>query len=833
MRLVLVFTMARRHYACIPRNYSIALSFGWDPEEFDGEVTIDVDISKPVSSVRLDADMISVKSAAFLAGGKMVEAKYSTGNGYLKIAFGKRVSGNCKICIAYRGKVRNDMNGLFKQRYTDNGSGSYILATQLESVFARSVFPCFDDPALKATFELSVIAPRGMHVVSNMPEKLRKPYRGYTLTKFKRTPKMSTYLLFVAVGNFGRRTYRYGKTKVGILARKEKVHLINNSIGMAARVLDFFSRYLGIKYPLPKIDFIAIPGFNAAMENWGAIASGERDILYDKKYASIYQLQNISDTIAHELAHQWFGNLVTTSSWGDLWLNESFADLMSHKALDNIFPEWNIRTEYAIDLFNAGAFSDSVKNTHPISSPDSSLKPEDMFDAISYNKGYLVLRMVEHYIGSEKFLAGIRSYLRKNAYSNATPDDLISSIQAECSSNSETVGNIMHSWLSEQGIPLVKARMANGRLRLSKLRFLIDGTKSSGNWVIPVGYLDSNGVEGYAILQNSASIKVSGSWTLLNHMHSGFYRVAYDAEQLKLLGMEIQRGGLEALDAFGIENDLYALTRAGHYKIRDYLDFVGRYCDDPDPYTARDIMVNFLDIVSLCGTRLPKKLERRILLHAKASLEVQRKRPNSVPGIMLLSSTLELLGSIGDRESVGWAKRMVRIALRGNWIKPDIRATAYFVAARSGNMGFENAKKLYESAKSAAERAEIVYAMGLLGGIDLSRALDYLAAKGFFYEEQLALKAAFSSSSTSREGLIWLEANWSRLKKKFAADSSSLQFIIGYIKCISSEEDLALFRKFFKKKVNDSASDRYAIENVDSLSIANIKFVNRIAAEFR
>ena len=825
-----------KHPNCSPENYALRFRFEWDPEEFEGKSTITLNIERPVSSLDLDAEMMDIKSVTALCYGKKLTPSYSLGKGILHINLGSKVSGRCKLEIRYVGRIREDMNGLFKQRYIEGNLGSYMLATQLESVFARSVFPCFDEPGMKATFDVTIVAPKSMKAVSNMPAKSARIERSMKITRFARTPKMSTYLLFIGVGNFGYRRFMAGEVPIGIFARKEKAYMISNSTRIAAKVLDFFSGYLGTRYALPKLDFIAVPGFNAAMENWGAIASGERDILYDQRYASIYQMQNISDTIAHEIAHQWFGNLVTTGSWEDLWLNESFADLMSHKALDSLLPKWNIRTQYAIELFNGGVAADSLKNTHPISASGTKLRPEDMFDAISYNKGYLVLRMLEDYIGSDRFLAGIRRYLKENAYGTASPDKLIGCLeQAADSKKSAGIREVALSWLKTPGMPIIESRLRGKTIHMYKSRFYASGTEPSarGGWIVPVSYFDSEGIEGHALIKGShAEIKTEGRWVILNHLHSGFYRVKYDKRQLETIGAEISKRGIEALDAFGVENDLYAIARSGLYGFGEYVRFVMRYCKDTDPYTAKDIMVNFNDIVSVCGNRIPEKLGQIISAYAKKSLAEQRGNAamaKSTPGVMLMSATLELLGNLGYKEVISWSSRMIGIALSGGRIEPDIRASAYFVASRSGKLNFRDAVKLYKTAKSAAERVEIVYAMGLIKDkLWLSSALDYLSSEGSFYDEQLALKAAFSSFETTGFALEWLSKNWDRISKKFAQDSSAMQTIISYVRYIASEKDLSSFRAFFAGKAKSNASSRYAISNAEFLGRANISFVKRI-----
>ena len=830
--------MAGRRYAGVPLSYRLEFSLGWDPDDFSGRARITIDVDKPSGIIEFDADMIEVRSISASCNGRKMRV---SGFSYpkrdrLAVKLSGKARGRCEFDISYTGKVRNDMNGLFKQRYVEGNMGSYIIATQLESVFARSVFPCFDDPLLKATFDVSITAPKSMTALSNMPSKKSRILGDMKRTDFQRSPRMSAYLLFIGLGNFGSKASVSEGTEVRGFARREKAYMIGNTIKVAADILHFFNGYLKIPYPLPKVDFIAVPGFNAAMENWGAIVSGERDMLYDEKKASVFQFQNISDTLAHELAHQWFGNLVTTSSWGDLWLNESFADLMSHKALDSLFPEWNIRTQYAIELFNGGANADSLKNTHPISAGKTGLKPEDMFDMVSYNKGYLVLRMIEHYMGGDAFLRGLRSYLRRNAYGNATPNDLITALSAEVGKSGQELRAVAKSWLTAEGMPLITSRLSDGVVHLSKSRFAISGKKSTTDqeWIVPVSYIDSEGIDGIHLLRKKADFRISGRWAIFNHMHSGFYRVKYDSAQLENIGMEISRGGLEVLDAFGVENDFYALAKAGYANIGDYVEFVQKYCMGADPYTAKDIAVNFMDMRAVAGEALPKQIGYAAARFASGAIAAQRSKPSSTPGKMLTSSALELLGSLGDREALEWASRMARLALSGKGITPDLRATAYSIAARNGILKFEDMKKLYDGADTAAERAEVVYAMGLIGDrTELHRALDHLAKRGLFYDEQLAAKAAFSSVRSTRAALEWLIANWGRLSEKFAVDSAALQFIIGYMKCISSKSDLDRFVSFFGEKAKENESNRFAIENVIDLSLSNIRFLSRMQDSFR
>ncbi|MEK6866160.1 MAG: M1 family metallopeptidase, partial [Thermoproteota archaeon] len=331
----------------------------------------------------------------------------------------------------------------------------YLATSQFEAADARRAFPCWDEPKAKATFDISIIAENKFTAISNMPVTSKKRMKNKTLYKFAKTPIMSTYLIYLGVGEFEYLTSKIGKIQVRVITTKGNKSKGKYSLELGKKLLSSYEKYFGIKYPLPKLDLIAIPDFaSGAMENWGAITFRETILLYDPKTSSTRTKQYIAEVISHEIAHQWFGNLVTMKWWNDLWLNESFATFMATKFVDKFYPEWDLWNQFVEDAMNTAMGLDSLKNTHPIDvKVNSTSEIREIFDAISYDKGGCVLRMLEHYVGESNFQKGLKQYLADFKYKNAEGQDLWDAIGKI---SKMPVRAMVLTWLKQPGFPVVE-----------------------------------------------------------------------------------------------------------------------------------------------------------------------------------------------------------------------------------------------------------------------------------------------------------------------------------------------------------------------------------------
>jgi aminopeptidase N len=438
--------------------------------------------------------------------------------------------GKYTITLEFEGIITRQMDGIYPCYFKHDGIDKKLIATQFESHHAREVFPCVDEPEAKATFELTLDAPEGETVLSNTPVVKQDNKDGITTTTFQRTPHMSTYLLAFIYGDLG---YLEAKTKDHVLVRTyatpDNVEHTKFALDVAVKCLEFFNDYFGIDYPLPKCDLIALPDFaSGAMENWGCITFREHAMLVDPANTSLSSKQYVAMVVAHELAHQWFGNLVTMRWWTDLWLNEGFASWIEYLAVDHIYPEWKMWTQFVIDEQQQALKLDALEHTHPIevvvTHPD---EIRTIFDAISYSKGASSIHMLHSYLGPEAFQTGLRYYLKKHSYSNTDTSDLWDALEE---ASEKPVKGFMDAWTSQPGFPLVRATVEEGEVSLVQERFYSNPAHkvvTATTWPIAT-QAHSAGLP--ALFEVNKAIYPAKETTefKLNRSHSGFYRTTYN-----------------------------------------------------------------------------------------------------------------------------------------------------------------------------------------------------------------------------------------------------------------------------------------------------------------
>jgi len=411
-----------------PVNYELSFEPDLKKFIFSGTESIIAICKKSVSTITMHCAEIKIKSCTVSFNGKTIKSTPKTDEKKeeLSIKLEKKIKGNVLIDLEFQGILNDKLLGFYRSQYKQNGKTKYLATTQFEAADARRAFPCWDEPEAKATFDISIIAENKFTAISNMPIKSKKKIKNKTLYKFAKTPIVSTYLIYLGVGEFEYLTGKTGKVQIRVITTKGNKSKGKFSLELGKKLLTSYENYFGIKYPLPKLDLIAIPDFAAgAMENWGAITFRETILLYDPKTSSTRTKQFIAEVISHEIAHQWFGNLVTMKWWNDLWLNESFATFMATKFVDKFYPEWNLWDQFIDDAMNNAMGLDSLKTTHPIDvKVNSPSEIREIFDAISYDKGGCVLRMLEHYVGETNFRAGLKKYLSSFKYQNAEGKDL-------------------------------------------------------------------------------------------------------------------------------------------------------------------------------------------------------------------------------------------------------------------------------------------------------------------------------------------------------------------------------------------------------------------------
>ena len=574
----------------IPQAYAISLTPDLAHMTFAGAVTITIDVRRPVKALVLNALDLVIERASLDGGGPAkvgLDASAQTAS----FDFGRTIDpGRHTLAITYRGRIYTSSAGLFTLAYATPAGPRRMLVSQMESADARRVFPGWDQPDRKATFQLSVIAPAGQMAVSNMPQaSVRALPDGLQQVAFQTTPKMSSYLLFLGLGDLERISRTVDGVDVGVVVRKGAAGNGRWALDRACELLKYYNDYFGIRYPLPKLDLVGAPGAGSfgAMENWGAILFFENRILDDPKLSTEDDRQTIAVYIAHEMAHQWFGDLVTMTWWNDLWLNESFAEWMEAKSLDHLHPDWRVglaeasAREVALKL-------DAGPATHPVVQPADTLEQvEETGDAITYDKGAAVIRMLEAYVGEDAWRDGVRAFLREHAYGNASNADLWRAIEA---SSKRPVAGIAQDFTEQAGVPLVNAEIMASEGPGSGL-FLTEGqlggTAGAGRgWRIPV---TARPLEGGAPAQTMVR---PGS--LVHTLHSpqpgplvvnpgqaGYFRTLYSPSAFAPLVQRLD--GLEPADQLNLIQDGWALAQAGVAPASQFMALADRLPAGADP----------------------------------------------------------------------------------------------------------------------------------------------------------------------------------------------------------------------------------------------------------
>jgi len=644
-----------------PVSYDITVRPDAKAMTFSGEETVTIDVARATKTIVLNAAELKIGTATL--DGAAVPFTIDTTKQQLTLTLPTLASvGRHSLHFAWTGTINTSASGLFAIDYTNpDGSAARMLVTQFEAPDARRFAPMWDEPGYKATFTLSAVAPGDQTAFSNMPTtSVTKQGDGTTLYHFAETPKMSSYLLFLGMGDVERKTVMAGKTEIGIITRRGVVDQGDYALAQAKRLLTYYNDYFGQPYPLPKLDMIAGPGssqFFGAMENWGAIFYFEPELLYDQKRATQSGKQRIFTVVAHEMAHQWFGDLVTMKWWDDLWLNEGFASWMENKSSIDLNHDWYAAAT-AVAQDREGALQvDSTAGTHPIIRHVETVDQiGEAFDGITYSKGQAVIGMMESTLGADTFRNGIRRYMAKYKYSNTETDQLWSELSAAAG---KPVAEIAHDFTLQPGVPLVSmtgARCINGttRMTLTQGRFAYDATaKQALNWRVPLAL----GVVGQPVTRvvvrgaKPTPVSVQGCGTVVLNRDKGSYvRVAYDAPTHAAIVRTF--ASLALTDQLGTLGDDFALAKGGNQRLDRYFADVAAVGEDANPLLWETIAAQLSELEA----RLPKgaaKTAMRARIVATLAPAMQRvgfqATKDESPLIATLRETLiAVLGDKGD-----------------------------------------------------------------------------------------------------------------------------------------------------------------------------------------
>ena len=588
-----------------PTHYDVSITPDAAGGRFSARVVIDITVLSATDAITLNAADLSFQQAVLTTANGVratpatasVDAANQTATFRLPLAV---APGNYRLALDYTGLIGTQAVGLFSLDYDNAAGRKRALYTQFENSDARRMIPSWDEPAYKASFALRATVPAAEMAVSNMPvASSRALPNGKTLVTFQQTPVMSTYLLFFGLGEFERATTKVDGTELGVITQKGTLSQARFALDSSAAILREYNDYFGVRYPLPKLDNIAAPGrsqFFGAMENWGAIFTFEHVILLDPSISTQTDKQRSFSIAAHEMAHQWFGDLVTMQWWDDLWLNEGFASWMESRTTARLHPEWKTALD-AVNVREDAMNRDAFLTTHPVVQHVETVEQASQaFDAITYQKGESVIRMLEHYVGADTWRTGVRRYMAAHAYGNTATDDLWREVERAAG---KPITAIAHDFTLQPGVPMIRVEAdacVDGMtaVKLTQTEFSRDQPgKKPLSWRVPVSV--QAGVDGKPVttlVEGAASLRVPGCGPILaNGGQTGYYRTVYAAPAFKRLGADFAR--LAPIDQLGLLSDTWALGITGLQPVSDFLDLAQAAPLDAEPQVWSNITQAF------------------------------------------------------------------------------------------------------------------------------------------------------------------------------------------------------------------------------------------------
>ena len=674
-----------------PEHYDVSVVPDAMAKTFSGSVKIDIDVHHATRAIELNAAGLSFTHVMLSGRSEVPKVTFDPRNETATLSFAAPVAaGHYTLSIDYGGAINASAAGLFYLDYDTAKGQKRALFTQFENSDARRFMPCWDEPARKATFTLTATVPVADMAVSNMPVVSQTPLKaGLKRVVFQTSPKMSSYLLFFAAGDFERVSRKVNGVDVGVVVKRGSTGEARYALDAAAKILPFYEQYFGVKYALPKLDLVAGPGrsqFFGAMENWGAIFFFEQDVLVDPAISTEADRRDVFITIAHEMAHQWFGDLVTMQWWDGIWLNEGYASWMEYKATNHFHPEWNVwlRSQTAKER---AMVVDARAGTHPVIQHITDvLQANEAFDVITYSKGQAVIRMLESDVGADVFRDGVRAYLKAHAYGNTVTDDLWTAIDKL---SSKPIAGVAHDFTLQPGVPLIRATAEKGGIRLTQDRFAADQSdRAPAVWHVPVAVMPLAGGtawHGVVSRDHPADVPVAGdAAVVVNAGQAGYFRTFYDATLFGRLALHFVT--LKPDDQLGLLDDSSALGFAGYAPVGNFLELASRTRSGINPAVLA-VLADKLSRIDEVYRGLPGRAAFRtfalkILKPLFASVGWTAK-PAEDPNVPLLRhALLTALNDLDDADVIAGARQRFAALLKNpHSLSADLRSTVLSIVA--------------------------------------------------------------------------------------------------------------------------------------------------------
>ncbi|NWX99865.1 LCAP aminopeptidase, partial [Nothoprocta ornata] len=849
----------------VPLHYDLDLQLNLTTLKFTGSVKIVVSIIQVTWKIVLHSSGLNITKATITSAGgsqaKPVELlEYPLHDQVAVMAPEALLVGqNYTLNMEFSANLSDTYYGFYKISYEDEKSKQrWLAATQFEPLAARSAFPCFDEPAFKATFLIKIKRDEQLSTLSNMPKKATTPVtNGIVQDEFFVSLKMSTYLVAFIVGDLKNISKETNGTLVSVYAIPQHLNQVGYALNTTVKLLEFYQKYFLINYPLEKLDLVAIPDFQAgAMENWGLITFRETTLLCDNQASSARDKKLITAVIAHELAHQWFGNLVTMEWWNDLWLNEGFATFMEYFAMEEVFPDLHSDEDFLNLIFKA-MMKDSLNSSHPISSAvQSSEQVEEMFDALSYIKGASLLLMLKQYLTKDVFQAGVEIYLHNHSYRSTKSDDLWDSMN-EITNGTLDVKKLMKTWTLHKGFPLVTIVRRGRNISVQQEQFLYCvepenwTSPASYLWHIPLTYITSNCnfthcTNAYLLDQKSAVIELPEEveWIKFNVEMSGYYIVHYSEDWKMLIDLlKKNHTALSAKDRANLINNIFSLAGLGKESLEKAFELID-YLEKENctaPLTQALFQMNL--IYNLLDKRGEQQLAARVMHRIESLLgnKIDQQTwtdDGTLSERELRSALLAFACTHHLRNCRATATEMFKEWMSSNGTKSlpsDVMKSIFAVGAKT-NEGWDFLLKMYSSSIPEAEKNKMIEA---LASTDDVRKLMWLMQNSLegdvIRTQELSHIIATVSQSLPGYLLAWdfVKENWEKLTRKFHLGSYTIQNIVSWSTCqFSTKTHLLEVKTFFESRSEESSQLRSVKEAIDTIQL-NIQWMERNLAKLQ
>ncbi|KAI1300304.1 peptidase family M1-domain-containing protein [Xylaria venustula] len=832
----------------IPRHYDVTLEPDFNKFTFEGKVVIDFDVQEETHSISLHTLEVDIHSAHIKSGDTVVTSSsaisYDESTQVSKIDLKDAVpKGKTQLEIKYTGQLNDAMAGFYRSTYKKpDGSEGILATTQMEANDCRRAFPCFDEPLHKANFTITLIADKHLTCLSNMDVASETDVLSETsgttkkAVKFNPTPLMSTYLVAFIIGELNYIETKKFRVPIRVYApASSNIEHGRFSLDLAAQTLEYYEKVFGADFPLPKMDMVAIPDFAAgAMENWGLITYRVVDLMLDEKASGAAMKERVAEVVQHELAHQWFGNLVTMDWWEGLWLNEGFATLMSWLSCNHFYPEWKVWENYVADNLQSALSLDSLRSSHPIEVPVKRASEVDqIFDAISYSKGSCVLRMISTYLGEDIFLEGVRRYIKKHAYGNTQTEDLWAALE---DASGKPVREIMSIWTKNVGFPVVQVteNTADNSIRVKQNRFLRTGdTKPEEDEVLyPVflGLRTKTGVNESITLRERENVFKLPDLDVfkLNANHTSIYRTSYSPERLAKLGQAAKDGKLTVEDRAGMLADAGALAVSGYQKTSGVLNLLKGFDTEESFVVWSEIIARVATVQSAWlfeDQAVKDGLEAFVkdLVSERAhKLGWTFTDKDGHIEQQFKAMVFGAAGMAGDKEVISAAKGMFAKYKDGDSsaIHPNIRGSVYGMALKyGGKEEYNNLVEIFRASTNTDERNTILRCLGRAKDPELiQRTLDLTLSNDVKNQDIYLPTSGLRSHAEGVEVLFnWLTEKWPEIYKRLSGNPSILGSMVTI--CTSSftkPEQLEKVENFFKD-IDTKSFDQPLAQSKDAI----------------